>query len=162
MKSASRLPIRYADVTPVKIVISCFCITKNYIVLAFEIIFAARTSRITPYNFVAKIPRAKHAIQNRFQVMRRGRVAVQINTAGVFQHAMHRGDALRHINQVGEHAGFGNHLRQPLNRAVRRMRGCAADFFDAPVGVRAPKPSVLESGELRRLIARFSGLVFAE
>jgi len=89
---------RYRRIRAVENAGVAFAVTENNVVLAVESVFRSLAAgRITPNDFIAVVFLAENFIHHHFQVMRCGRVAVQVNAAGVFQHAVHLRESLGHI-----------------------------------------------------------------
>ena len=72
---------------------------------------------VVPNNLVNEVLRTEYRVHQLLEVMRRERVAVQIDAAGRFQHAVHLQQTHRHHRQVGLHP-----LPVHLPRRIQQVR----------------------------------------
>ena len=102
-----------------------------------------------PNNFVYKILGPKHRIQQNFQIMARGRVAVQIERARRFQHAMQFDEPHRHHGEIGHHVVLAEKLphRHQHGRGVGIAR--LHHLVERLLGAWRPVPSIVEGLDLR-------------
>ena len=106
-------------------------------------------ARSPPDDLVSEPFRPEDAIEHGFQVVARGRVAVQVETPGRLQEPVHVFQPFGHVGEVGEHAGFAEHAGQPDNGLVRRPRDRGPVPFQPFAGSRVPGPRVVERPVLR-------------
>ena len=120
---------------------------------ARKVFFCSAHTRVVPYNFIAEIALAKNFVHDDFQVVTRRGVAMQINAAGVLQQAMHRGNPLRHVREIGKHAAaIGVDYVERTDGAMRRVGDRAHDQINAVLRLFIPFPSVGERGQLREIV----------
>jgi hypothetical protein len=68
--------------------------------------------RAVPNYFIDVIPAlpTEHRVEHQFQIVRGGRVAVEVEAAGGFEHAVDFDDAQRHVDEIGEQAPALEHF----------------------------------------------------
>ena len=101
-----------------------------------------------PDQVVAVAGDAKDVIQQGFEVMAGGVVAVIVDAAGGLEQAAHFGQAFRHIGEIGEHTGGAEHQVEAGDGAVGGMADGALEAFQAAGGGLVPAPGVGESADL--------------
>ncbi len=127
---------------------------------------AAHPNTPLPDDLIAKIPAlpTKHRIEDKLEIVRSGRVAVEVEAAGGLQHAVDFDDPERHVDEVGEQAAAPEHLLQPADQLDRllgpaRLPGARVqpldveDIIDPLVGLVFPRPGIDERLRLGAILA---------
>ncbi len=103
-----------------------------------------------PGNFISVKFGAEYRIHNNFQIMARGRIAVQIERAGRFQHAPQFDQSHRHHGEIGHHVVFA----QGRAHGLEHDRGVGVrarqHVVERPFGAFVPVPGIAEGFDLRR------------
>src|ERR1035437_9711127 len=73
------------------------------------------SERSTPNYFIHEVLKSKNSVQNDFQIMARGRVAMEIQAAGGFEDAMQFHQSRRHHRQIRHHRGIFQEGMQRLH-----------------------------------------------
>ena len=81
--------------------------------------------------------------------MARGRIAVQIQAAGWFQHAVKLDQAHRHHRQIGHHVIVAEERSDRVEQIERLGVAAARDLIERLFGMVIPMPGVLERLDLR-------------
>ena len=114
-----------------------------------------------PNNFIdivaATTRRDKNRIKNNFEIVRRGRVAVQIKGAGGLEGAVYLGDAKGHADEIGEQTAPLQDRSKPFDE-VNGLGGEPAavvgkDFGIALVRLNIPFPRIHKRLRLRPVLA---------
>ena len=106
-------------------------------------------SRPFPNNFALKVFFPKHPIQHDFQVMAGRRVAVQVDTAGEFEHALQFDQPVTHHGEVGHHVVLAQEFAQREHHVGHVGAATGFDFMKLPACLLAPMPGILKCGDLR-------------
>ena len=100
-----------------------------------------------PHNLITKILYAKNRVQQKFQRVRHGRVAMQIERACGLQYAMHLNQAHRHIDQIGFVAIAANSADRIYQSRQRRI--VTLDFCQLALIHIVQRPGVFERSARR-------------
>src|ERR1035437_10446322 len=103
--------------------------------------------RPLPNDLVLKTFRSEYCVQEQFEVMAGGGVAVEVDGAGFFEDAAEFDEAWSHHGEVGEHVGAAEESSEGAHGF-----GDAATLFDDLLvgagGLFVPLPGVFEGGDL--------------
>jgi hypothetical protein len=100
-----------------------------------------------PDNFVPKILRPKHGVHQHFQVVAGGRIAVQIDGAGVLKHTVELDQARGHHGEVSHHVALSKECFEGTH-GIGDAVAALDDFFVGASRVLVPYPRILEGHDL--------------
>ena len=124
-------------------------VEEDHVVVTHELALRDAPLSVAPDDFVAKVRLPEHPVQQQFQIVARGRIAVEVQAAGRFQHAVQFDQADRHHRQIGHHVVVAQEAAHGVQQVERLGMAAARDPVEGVLRAVVPVPAILERGDLR-------------